>query len=152
MWALDRVYAFFQLSIDRTAFTFCPPANFLLPTRGLVCPCHQEMRHEICALLQEAFSKPVRAINWGLKYQDLNIDNTVKRDSIKYEWYGIAGQMVVVHRKGFTEHINPLVSRAPLANLALGRKVLLQKRTKRRRRWRWWSDYENAQEAWSSSP
>ena len=53
---------------------------------------------------------------------------------------------MVVHRKGFTEHINPLVSRAPLANLALGRKVLLQKRTRRRRR-RWWSDYENAQEA-----
>ena len=54
--------------------------------------------------------------------------------------------MVVVHRKGFTEHINPLVSRAPLANLALGRKVLLQKRTRRRRRRRW-NDYENAQEA-----
>ena len=54
--------------------------------------------------------------------------------------------MVVAHRKGFTEHINPLVSRAPLANLALGRKVLLQKRTTRRRWW-WWSDYENAQEA-----
>ena len=56
---------------------------------------------------------------------------------------------MLVHRKGFTEHINPLVSRAPLANLALGRKVLLQKRTRRRRRrrWRWWSDYENAQEA-----
>ena len=54
--------------------------------------------------------------------------------------------MVLVHRKGFTEHINPLVSRAPLANLALGRKVLLQKRTRRRRRRRW-NDYENAQEA-----
>ena len=53
---------------------------------------------------------------------------------------------MVVHRKGFTEHINPLVSRAPLANLALGRKVLLQKRTRRRRRRRW-NDYENAQEA-----